>query len=528
MTSAPGVQESPALRHGRPDAPARAARRRRVLIVNCYFPEVRQPVRLVHEIPNALAPALLAGVFARDRCDVRLHNEVSDGFLEIFRADLLAWPDMIVFTGLTDTFDRMLHITAYARTANPRVIIVAGGFAVRSFANYSRRFFDYVCLGDVEQIAEVIADAFGRDHIAEEPLPRYDLAGWIGRRIAYVESSRNCNFRCSFCTLTARGGGYVKRDLALLRRDIVALGRRDILLFLDNQFHGADRQFLLDRLELLGELRQRGYFRFWSGFATNAFFWNPDDIELLRRSGCFSLLVGVESFDEGWLRRMNKAQNSRYPQVEMIRRCMEAGILFQYGLVFDPAERQLSDMHRELQYICDTPEVPPPNFIFSAIPFPGTPFFRERSRAGLLLPNLKARDLEGSTLSMQPIDAPERVAHFLRTGKNLKGYRRQAIRHHAQFLRRYRHALMPEQVLASAISLASILSPTTVSNPRLALRRKQPRTHVCTTDRLDCVYQPRLRVDPAHAHYFQPTMITDAAGRLNEALMDDLLPNSQG
>jgi radical SAM superfamily enzyme YgiQ (UPF0313 family) len=523
MTSLPSRSPATATTAVRSGERAYTARRKRVLIINCYFPEIRVPVRLVHEIPNALSPMLLAGLFARTHCDVRLHNEVSEGFIEIFNPDLLAWPDMIVFTGLTDTFDRMLHATAYARTQNPSVITVAGGFAVRSFPRYSRQFFNYVCLGDIEQIANVIEEAFGRDHVADEPVPRYDLASWMGRRIAYVESSRNCNFRCSFCTLTARNDGYVKHSLAYLRRQIVALGKRDILLFLDNQFHGADRQFFVDRLELLRDLRQQGHFRFWSGFATNAFFWNHDEIELARQSGCFSLLVGVESFDEGWLRRVNKAQNNRYPQVEMIRRCLEAGILFQYGLVFDPTERRLADMHRELQFVCETPEVPPPNFIFSAIPFPATPFFRDRYRAGLLLPNLKVRDLEGSTLSMESIDAKEDVAHFLRTAKNLKGYQGPAIRHHAQFLRRYRDSLMPEQALASSISLGSILWPTTVSNPLSIVKRKPRRTHVCTTDRLDCVYKPRLPVDSEFSHYFTPTTITDAEGRLNDALVEDLL-----
>ena len=70
-------------------------------------------MRLPYEIPNALAPVLLAGILSRERCDIRLYNEVSDGFLEIFAPELLAWPDVVVFTGLTAAFDRMLHITAY-------------------------------------------------------------------------------------------------------------------------------------------------------------------------------------------------------------------------------------------------------------------------------------------------------------------------------------------------------------------------------------------------------------------------------
>ena len=31
---------------------------------------------------------------------------------------LLSWPDMLVLTGLTNGFDRMLHLTAYARSKN--------------------------------------------------------------------------------------------------------------------------------------------------------------------------------------------------------------------------------------------------------------------------------------------------------------------------------------------------------------------------------------------------------------------------
>ena len=378
-------------------------RRKRVLIVNCYFPELRQPVKLPLEVPNALVPVMLAGAFSQDSCEVRIHNEVSHGFLEVFRPDLLEWPDMVVLTGLTDTFDRMLQITAYVRSRNPKVIVVAGGYPIRSLPRYSKRFFDFACQGDIEEMTAVIADAFGVDHVDHEMNPRYDLADWIGPRIGYVESSRNCNFRCSFCTLTAQSHAYARQSLDYLRRQIVGLGRREILLFLDNQFHGADRQFFLDRIALLSELREEGYFRFWSAFATDSFFWNDEDIALARASGCFSLLVGVESFDEAWLQRVNKAQNNRYPQTTLIEKCLDAGILFQYGLVFDPTERRVGDMHRELQFVLDNPDVPLPNFIFGAIPFPGTPFFHDRHARGLLLPGVKVRDLEGSTLSMQPM-----------------------------------------------------------------------------------------------------------------------------
>jgi radical SAM superfamily enzyme YgiQ (UPF0313 family) len=116
---------------------------------------------------------------------------------------LLGWPDMLVLTGLTNGFDRMLHLAAYARSKNQKVIVVAGGPAVRALPLLSKKFFDYTCLGDIEELGEVIAEAFGTGYVEKQMLPRYDLAYWLGR-IGYVETTRYCNFRCSFCAQVSR------------------------------------------------------------------------------------------------------------------------------------------------------------------------------------------------------------------------------------------------------------------------------------------------------------------------------------
>ncbi len=69
---------------------------KRVLIVNCYFDDSRQPIRRTNKIPQAVGPIYLAGAFARDSCDVRCYTELASGPLEDER--LLAWPDMLTST----------------------------------------------------------------------------------------------------------------------------------------------------------------------------------------------------------------------------------------------------------------------------------------------------------------------------------------------------------------------------------------------------------------------------------------------
>jgi hypothetical protein len=501
---------------------AQSARKRRVLVINGYFPEIREPVRLTREVPNTLAPVFLAGAFSPEHCEIRLYNEVSSGFLEIFEPDLIDWPDMVVLTGLIASFDRLKQLAAYLRNANPRVILVAGGQAIRAFSRYARPFFDYVCLGDVEQMRDVVREAWGADYVSEEMTPRYDLADWIGS-LGYAETSRNCNFRCDFCSLTGEGGRYRKQSLESLRAQLEALGKRRAVLFVDNQFYGPDRQFFLDRMALLREMRKSGRLGVWSAICTNTFLWEEENLHLAREAGCVSLFIGVESFDDVWLRRVNKGHNNRHSQTELIARCLRAGILFQYGIVFDPTERRIADLERELRVICGNPEIPPPNFIFLAIPFPGTPFFHDRLSRGLILPNTKTRDLEGSTLSLEPLDGAEEVGDFIRRIKYFHGFRRAILQHQARFLWHYRRSLSPLQAAVSSSCVLSLFSPSSMSDPRNLLVRKRRRTHVSTTDRLDDVYTPVRHLAAGFERYFEPTRVTNAAGELDPELIDDAL-----
>src|SRR5262249_46352727 len=128
-------------------------RKNRALVVNVLFDEYRRTRGSPFRVPRGSGHVHLAGAFEPRAVDVRVYSEQVSGCLRAAR--LLAWPDMLVLTGLTSGFDRMLHLAAYARTLNPRVVVVAGGPAVRALPDASRRFFDRACLGDVEELREV-------------------------------------------------------------------------------------------------------------------------------------------------------------------------------------------------------------------------------------------------------------------------------------------------------------------------------------------------------------------------------------
>jgi len=492
-------------------------RKPRILVVNCYFDDLREDVPRTRKMPMAIGPAYLAGAFDRNFCDVRLYNEVSSGSLD--DPKLLSWPDLLVLTGLTTGFDRMLHITAYARTLNARVIVVAGGPGIRSFPRYARNFFDYCCLGDIEELGKVAREVFGDDAVAEEMNPRFDLADWI-RGVGHIESSRNCNFRCSFCTLSAELRAYQKYDLEYTRKQILAVDR-DFFLFIDNNFYGNDKKYFHDRIHLLTQMYKEKRFGGWGALVTNDFFYDDANLKSARESGCVTLFSGVESFDSAWLRSMNKAQNTRLPQVDMISKCLDAGIVFLYGLLLDVTSRTVDDLERELAFVMRTPEITLPCFLSLPIPFPGTPFFWECVENRRLLPNTRVRDLNGTVLSLKPLESIARVQPFIAATQTMHGYRKRILSHTFNFYRRYRKVLTTPQMRLCLMNSGLLFAHEFLTAPGW-IGRTHKRTYVSGSERLDKVYQPTFRIKPRYQHHFVPTMLTDRNGEIAVDLQDDI------
>ncbi len=494
--------------------------RKRVLIVNCYFDDSRLPIRRTTKIPQAVGPIYLAGAFDPERCEVRRYTELASGPLE--DESLLSWPDMLVLTGLTNSFDRMLHLTAYARTKNAKVIVVAGGPPVRALPLLAKRVFDYSCQGDIEEMADVITDAFGREYVADDMLPRYDLAYWLGR-IGYVETTRYCNFRCGFCSLTGEGRAYKTYQLDYIRRQIHASGKRRRMFFLDNNFYGSDRKHFHARLELINEMRAAGYFNEWGALVTNDFYSREENLTRIHEAGCELLFSGLESFDNDWLRNFNKLQNTRAPQVEMISKSLNAGVVFSYGLMLDVTTRSVSDLRRELHFITGTPEITIPSFVTLSIPLLGTPYFYECVRSGTMLPDTKLRDMDGTTIMQHPLDDMSEVVKFVEDLQSLRGFQKRVIKHSIDFTRIYGRKLTKMQLIfatgAGLLVCAQRLA-TSLTGLGWAKGQKRPRTFISSTEPLDHMYTPAFRVDSRFESYFQPTMVTDKHGELHQDILD--------
>ncbi|MDW4498814.1 hypothetical protein R5H30_12535 [Sulfitobacter sp. D35] len=503
-----------------------AFRKPRVLVVVAHFDEMRQYGGRPNFFPQAMGHAFLAGAFHRDRVDIRLYSEVHSGPIEAL--DQLAWPDMVVLTGVTAAFDRMRHITAHVRVLNPRATVVAGGPAVRNLPRLSAEIFDICCLGDIEELREVAGDMFGTRAQAPEMLPRFDLLGWKSP-VNYVETSRYCNFRCSFCALTGEGRPFQSYSLDYVEYQIRAQPRGRYVLFIDNNFYGCARPHYRARLDLLRRLWKEGLFKGWIALVTNDFYAKGRNLAEARAAGCVGLFSGVESLDAGQLAKYGKRQNLAVPQLSAIEDCLNAGLVYHYGLMFDPASEPLEKMQDQLDFIIGHDRVPMPAFMSLTIPLLGTPEFRRTLEAGQMLPGARLRDMDGVTMVTRPLDPMPQVTEFIARINDLSWARGRVLHRSARFWRRYRRPLSHAQMANLLFNGLRLALPGFGRNNLTWLpgrAQAEPRTFDTRTQPLGRLYAPLIDL-PGHLRgHFEPTLVTDASGGLHPDLLPDLGPGA--
>ncbi|MGH9880412.1 MAG: hypothetical protein ACRD6N_03165, partial [Pyrinomonadaceae bacterium] len=304
---------------------------------------------------------------------------------------------------------------------------------------------------------------------------------------------------------------------------ILACGKRRRMFFLDNNFYGSDREHFKAKLALIRELRRNGQFNEWGALVTNDFYRRDENLQLVKEAGCELLFSGLESFDNDWLRNFNKLQNTSAPQVEMVSKSLNSGVVFSYGLMLDVTSRHIADLRRELDFITRTPEITIPSFVTLSIPILGTPYFYECLDRRTLLPQTKLRDMDGTTVMQRPLDPIGEVVKFVEDLQSLRGYHSRIIKHAIGFTKLYRSKLTTMQmVFALGNGFLVCAQPLTTSLMGMGWirARPKPRTFISTTEPLDHMYTPAFRVESRFARHFKPTMVTDKRGELHEDILN--------
>jgi hypothetical protein len=495
-------------------------RKNRVLVVNAYFDPWRSasPTRLF--VPRAMAPYYIAGYFDRDRSEVRVWDEMYHGAL--LTRSVFEWPDMVVFTGLTAAFDRTRQLAAYCRHFNPKVVTVIGGPIARALPAICNQVFDYTCQGDVEDIGSVIETVFDADHCAADTAPRFDLTA-PAMGVGYLETTRNCNFACSFCSLSGEGRAYAAHSEQSIDNQLDAMGKAFVVMVLDNNFYGSNRQNFEWRVRKIGDRWRQGRFRGWGALVTGDFFKRPDNLKLMAENGCKGIFSGVENLDPAVLKAFNKKQSLASDPVSLTAACAKYGISFDYGMIVDFGQQTVAEVDAQLSGILSDRRIPLPSLLSLTIPIVGTPYFADAARAGRLMPDVLLSDMDGQKLVEWPKEPLDTVTPFLRDMLQFRGRKMALARHSFGHAWHWRNQYEWEQTVLAAIRpLHRFIGNSGIGSPRQMYQAwKEPAlTYNATTDRLRSAYKPLFRMADHFARDFEPLRVTDEKGALTDQFLE--------
>ena len=289
--------------------------------------------------------------------------------------------DLVAMTVITGTAARAYELSARYRSQGKTVVL--GGPHVTLLPSEAQEHADCICVGYAEESWPQLL----RDYRDGRLRPRYDQASdftlnradvpYARRDLlpassfltqAVFEATRSCAHACEFCVAPAAWGRkQFQKPIDWVVGDIRQLGAKKII-FIDLNLI-SDKVYAKELFRALIPLKIQ-----WFGLSTVLLAHDPELVELLARSGCRGLLLGLETVSRQSTQDAGKQFNSSVQHKNLIQDLHKLGIsvqgCFVFGLDGDTPEIFDATVEFAIEAGIDLPR-------FSVLtPFPGTPLYR--------------------------------------------------------------------------------------------------------------------------------------------------------
>ena len=296
--------------------------------------------------------------------------------------------DLVGITVITGSSPRGYELARHYRSRG--IPVVLGGPHVTLVPEEAMQHADAVCVGYAEETWPQLL----RDFAAARMRRRYDQGhdfvltnlpfarrGLLDRRHfltqAVFEATRACAHDCEFCVVpTAWGRKQFQKPVGHVVEDIRRVGKRRII-FIDLNLI-SDRAYAAELFEALVPLRVR-----WFGLSTSLIGRDPELMQLMAKSGCGGLLIGLESICDASLGDVRKRFNDPSLYRTLISDLHALGISIQGCFVFGHDHDKTTVFDETVQFAIDA-AIDLPRFAILT-PFPGTPLHRRLDREGRIL-----------------------------------------------------------------------------------------------------------------------------------------------
>ena len=298
--------------------------------------------------------------------------------------------DLIGMTVITGTARRSYELARTFRAQGKTVVL--GGPHVTLLPEEATMHADAIVVGYAEDTWPELLRDFARGALKREyrmapdfsldrpdmPFARREL--FNARHFltqAVFEATRACGHDCEFCIVpTAWGSRQFQKPVSWIVEDIRRVGQKQIL-FVDLNLV-ADKAYARELFTALIPLKVR-----WFGLSTVLIAHDRELMELMARSGCRGLLLGLESIMSDSLGDANKRFNGSVDYKALIADLHDLHIAIQgcfvFGLDHDPLE--VFDITAD--FAIDN-GIDLPRFAILT-PFPGTPLHQRLAAENRIL-----------------------------------------------------------------------------------------------------------------------------------------------
>ena len=314
--------------------------------------------------------------------------------------------DLVGITCMTPLAPRAYQVAdAFRRQGVP---VIMGGYHPTVLPDEALEHADSVCIGEAETLwPTIVSDAMaGRLQtryrvdsfpcLDNTPPPRRDLLQVPRAKrfehinLFFLQTTRGCPFRCSFCAVTSVLGGKLRhRPVAEVEAEIESLGIRrlgrgqprdrfhNIVFFTDDNIVGH-RSYAKDLLRMVATFNLK-----WVGQASTNVADDAEILTLLRESGCMGLAVGFETLSQKNIRDVGKGVNRTQEYLERIRTIHAYGIGLAGNFIFGFDQDDPTTFAEVVRFV-DAARLE--GFYYSLLtPYPGTPLYDQMQAEGRIL-----------------------------------------------------------------------------------------------------------------------------------------------
>ncbi len=222
--------------------------------------------------------------------------------------------DLIGISFLTARAYDAYRFADFLRACNQTVVF--GGLHTSLVPKESAQHADTIVVGEAEPVWGQLIHDFENDHLRkvyqasnksipgfiDGPVPRYDLLDFSKYNRITLQTTRGCPLHCEFCGASHLISPVRRKSIQQIRKELEAiLGRWPrpfIELADDNTF--VNKSWTRELLELFAQYPIK-----WFTETDISIGEDPELLDLLARSHCAQLLIGLESPNPGTLSQMD-------------------------------------------------------------------------------------------------------------------------------------------------------------------------------------------------------------------------------